>query len=504
MLLAEAVGGEVVGTALEAVVRCEPLTVVLPLDREALARLPGQPPAGRAARLPRHGDDRARDGGGDDGVPRRARLVGGRPIPAGPAHPAGPAERAGPARADRGPHPGVGLARHVQRPRLRLAAPRDPLPDGAARSAGPCRPPRPPAVRPPRLPPPDDRRAAADASRRSCSASSGTRTSRAGRSRGATSTSSGSGSSSRSSRSCATTARTSGRSPGCSSDIEARFADRRRSSSADPGDLAGLARAFAAGAAPRRGAGLPRRRRGRRRPSRERRPTTRTTGGCRAGRSTTAAGGGGPPRRSVTPRVDSPWTEDRILVERARLLRRLGRFAEAADVWEAIGAGAGPLSAHAWIEVAKLREHRLRDLPGAFAAAERARAVIDRRRRIGRFDPALDHALAGRLERLGGASTHGWPRPSRACARSPRAVSYGRAPSGPPSCARGPHARSGTPWQPGTLEHERGRGCGQQQVEAAPIRPPTSRGSIRAAASAARNMSPAPVGSTGPGCGTAG
>src|SRR4029079_16126868 len=39
-----AIGGEVVGEALEAVVRCEPMTVVLPIDREALARLPGQPP----------------------------------------------------------------------------------------------------------------------------------------------------------------------------------------------------------------------------------------------------------------------------------------------------------------------------------------------------------------------------------------------------------------------------------------------------------------------------
>jgi hypothetical protein len=101
------------------------------------------------------------------------------------------------------------------------------------------------------------------------------------------------------------------------------------------------------------------------------------------------------------PRLDSPWTEDRILVERARLLRRLGRFAEAAAVWESIGAGAGPLSAHAWVEVAKLREHRLHDLPGAISAAERAGAVIERRRRVGRCDPALETALAARLDRLG-------------------------------------------------------------------------------------------------------
>ena len=44
MLLADAIDGEVVGEALDAVIRCEPMTVILPLDREALARLPGQPP----------------------------------------------------------------------------------------------------------------------------------------------------------------------------------------------------------------------------------------------------------------------------------------------------------------------------------------------------------------------------------------------------------------------------------------------------------------------------
>src|SRR5438094_7312829 len=43
-MLATAVDGEVVDGAFGAVVRCEPLTVVLPLDRERLACLPGQPP----------------------------------------------------------------------------------------------------------------------------------------------------------------------------------------------------------------------------------------------------------------------------------------------------------------------------------------------------------------------------------------------------------------------------------------------------------------------------
>ena len=59
------------------------------IDRERLARLPGQPPRGRAARLPRHGDDRARDRRRAPGVPRRPRLVGGPAVPPGPAAAAG-------------------------------------------------------------------------------------------------------------------------------------------------------------------------------------------------------------------------------------------------------------------------------------------------------------------------------------------------------------------------------------------------------------------------------
>ena len=236
-------------------------------------------------------------------------------------------------------------------------------------------------------------------SRRSCSASSDTRTSRAGRSPAGTWTFSGWASSSRSIevvRHNREDVRSLAR---LLVDVEARFARPGALGDADPGDLAGLARAFARerrlddalaclDAAVLRGAGgnatdddetwwLPAR------------PVD--YGGRRVA----------PPAALGPPRVDSPWTEDRILVERARLLRRLGRFGDAAGVWESIGAGAGPLSAHAWIEVAKLREHRLHDLPGALAAAERARSVIDRRRRIGRFDPALDHALAARLDRLG-------------------------------------------------------------------------------------------------------
>ena len=204
-------------------------------------------------------------------------------------------------------------------------------------------------------------------SRRSCSASTGTRTSTAGEIPGRYLDYLRGGLASRSSTSSATTTRTSARSRGCSSTSTAatptasRWREAPRATS--PGSRgrsparAGTTMRWAAWTPRRAAAGIARQR-------------TMRTGGCRSGRSTTAAG-----RRASQPpsgRRGSirPGPQDRILVERARLLRRLGRFADAAAVWEAIGAGAGPLSAHAWIQVAKLREHRLRDLPGAFAASE--------------------------------------------------------------------------------------------------------------------------------------
>jgi len=180
--------------------------------------------------------------------------------------------------------------------------------------------------------------------------------------------------------------------------VEAQFADEDGRRLAHRGDLAGLARAY----------------------SRERRLEEAL--GCLDtaidGSSTTARPepdddlwwtartpvdyGGKPQPRSpaAQPRLDSPWTEERILVERARLLRRLGRFAAAAEAWEALTAGIGPIAVVAWVEVAKLREHRLGDLAGAFVAAGRARDLADRRRRMGRIDPPLDQAIAIRLGRL--------------------------------------------------------------------------------------------------------
>ena len=104
--------------------------------------------------------------------------------------------------------------------------------------------------------------------------------------------------------------------------------------------------------------------------------------------------------RIVTGRLDSPWTTERIAIERGRLLRRLGRNDEAIAAWLDLAAGPGAIAVQAWIEVAKLREHRLGDVTGALDAAGRAIALTERRRRLGLGDPHVERALAARLDRL--------------------------------------------------------------------------------------------------------
>jgi hypothetical protein len=115
--------------------------------------------------------------------------------------------------------------------------------------------------------------------------------------------------------------------------------------------------------------------------------------------------GGRPPRSGVPgpPRsaaFDAPWSTDRIAMDRAHLLRRLGRFAEAADAWDALAAGTGRVAIIATIEVAKLLEHRLRDRPAAFRAVLRGFSLVERRRRIGRPEPGLERDLIRRHDRL--------------------------------------------------------------------------------------------------------
>jgi hypothetical protein len=163
-------------------------------------------------------------------------------------------------------------------------------------------------------------------------------------------------------------------------------------------------------------------------------------------------------------RRDAPWTETRMLAERARLLRRLGRFGEAETAWMALAAARGPIGALAWVEVAKLREHRLGNLAGAVEAATAALRLVERQAWLGRPLPRLEAALGRRLARLG--------------ARSMRVRTA---------------ASSGTPASPG-------RSMVSEATAAAnrvgPSGPGAIAGTSIAASIPARNTSPAPVGST--------
>ncbi len=136
-------------------------------------------------------------------------------------------------------------------------------------------------------------------------------------------------------------------------------------------------------------------------------PRTRPHFGGRAPRGgwrgELAAGRGGPlgPEPSAAPWDAGPaWTDERIAAERARTLRRLGRWAESSEAWQAAAGAGGALGAIAWIEVAKLREHRLADPRGALAATRAAWRILERARQLGRPYPRVEADLARRGARL--------------------------------------------------------------------------------------------------------
>jgi hypothetical protein len=93
-------------------------------------------------------------------------------------------------------------------------------------------------------------------------------------------------------------------------------------------------------------------------------------------------------------------SRERIRAERARTLRRLGRTQEALDAWESLAADGGAGASRAWVECAKIREPALRDAAGALGAAEAAARAAERARLRWGGDPAFDEAVAARLRRL--------------------------------------------------------------------------------------------------------
>lgn len=110
----------------------------------------------------------------------------------------------------------------------------------------------------------------------------------------------------------------------------------------------------------------------------------------------------------LTTRADAPdertrasaHDRDALLVDRARLLRRLGRHDEALAAWRDLALGGGRWAGVGWIEVAKILEHRRRDPAGALEACDRASRVAERARLIGSRLPGLEADLARRRRRL--------------------------------------------------------------------------------------------------------
>jgi uncharacterized protein len=185
--------------------------------------------------------------------------------------------------------------------------------------------------------------------------------------------------------------------------VESRYGDAERRRTAPPGDLAGFAAAFgrerrhdealacldAALEAPPSPALVPGR------------PitwtvllTTRADAGVGFDRSAGHDADVDPPRRTV------PMERQKLLSDRARLLKRLGREGDALDAWRDLALGGGPLAPAAWVEVAKLLEHRRRDPAGALAATRSAQALADRARALGRAAPRLEDDLHHRVRRL--------------------------------------------------------------------------------------------------------
>jgi len=99
-------------------------------------------------------------------------------------------------------------------------------------------------------------------------------------------------------------------------------------------------------------------------------------------------------------RLDSTWTQERLEADRARLLRRLGRRVEAEAAWLAVADLGGLVGALAWVEVAKIREHDRRDPEAALAATLAAVRFVERARFLGRPHAGLERDLVRRASRL--------------------------------------------------------------------------------------------------------
>lgn len=93
-------------------------------------------------------------------------------------------------------------------------------------------------------------------------------------------------------------------------------------------------------------------------------------------------------------------TRDQVARDRARLLRHVGRLDDARDAWRDLAGRGGPMAAIAWVELAKVQEHIDRDLAAALASVTAADALVARSAGLGQPLPILEGDLARRRRRL--------------------------------------------------------------------------------------------------------
>jgi uncharacterized protein len=98
--------------------------------------------------------------------------------------------------------------------------------------------------------------------------------------------------------------------------------------------------------------------------------------------------------------VDGARLHRRLECDRARILSRLGRREEALAAWLQLARRGGPGSAFAWIKIARYREHFDRDFAGAIEAAQQAGGAALRARAWGQPEQATERDLQRRLPRL--------------------------------------------------------------------------------------------------------
>jgi len=98
--------------------------------------------------------------------------------------------------------------------------------------------------------------------------------------------------------------------------------------------------------------------------------------------------------------VATTVSREQIRSERARTLRRMGRHDDAIATWQEIAQGGRVDAVRAWIEVAKLREHLLRDPRGALEATAAAAGALAWLRSLDAPEPGIEAALARRRQRL--------------------------------------------------------------------------------------------------------